>query len=372
MRLAINITIGLIVLAGAGYFAKGLIDNKRKPKPRVEKAKITVYVETVKNQTVPIVIPAHGTLTAVHKVELYAEVQGVFLESGKIFKPGQTYRKGDILLKLDGREYHASLVAQKSSLQNLITASLSDMKFDYPDSYVNWEKYLQAFDLNKPVPPLPKPLSQQESFFVTGRNIVTSYYNIKNMEERYRKYTIHAPYDGILTDAVVTRGTLVRSGQKLGEFIDPSVFELDVSISKSYSDLLRLGKNVTLNNINHTNSWEGLVVRINGKVDPSTQSVQVFIQVAGKSLKEGMYLEADLLAKEEPDAIEISRKLLVNNSQVFVVRDSTLSLIEVNPVHFTDKSVVIKGLEDGTTLLARSVMGAYNGMLVEVADQELN
>ena len=157
-----------------------------------------------------------------------------------------------------------------------------------------------------------------------------------------------------------------------GEFIDPSVYELDVSISKSYSGLLRIGKKVNLNNINHTTSWDGTVVRVNGKVDPSTQAVQVFIKVAGEGLKEGMYLEADLLAKEEVDAIEISRKLLVNNSQVFVVKDSTLNLIEVNPVHFTDKSVVVKGLENGTTLLARSVMGAYNGMLVEVADQKLN
>ncbi len=372
MRLAINIAIGLIVLVAAGFFAWNLINSRQRPKPIVEKAKTTVYVETVRNQTVPIVIPAHGNLMALHKVELYAEVQGIFQESGKIFKPGQTYRKGGILLRLDGREYQASLIAQKSNLQNLITASLSDMKFDYPDSYPNWERYLQNFDLNLPVPSLPEPLSQQESFFVNGRNIVTTYYGIKNMEERYRKYTIRAPFNGILIAAEVNLGTLVRSGQKLGEFIDPSIYELEVAISKGFSELLRLGKTVTLNNLDHTDQWDGTVSRVNGKVDPSTQTVQVFIQVAGRGLKEGMYLEADLLAKEEPDAIEISRKLLVNNSHVFIVRDSTLNLIEVRPVHFTDKSVVVKGLEDGTTLLARSVMGAYNGMLVEVADQQLN
>ncbi len=366
MRTFISIVLGLIAVSAAVFFAMGLINSKQRPKPKVEKAVASVYVDMVRNTTVPIIIPAHGNLTAVRKIELYAEVQGVFEESSKVFKPGQMYRKGNTLLKLDSDEYYASLVAQKSGLQNLITASMSDLKFDYQEAYPHWERYLQSFDLNNPVPPLPEPLSQQESFFITGRNIVTTYYNIKNMEERLRKYTIRASFDGILTEALVNPGTLVRSGQKLGEYIDPSLYELEVSISKSHSDLLRIGKKVDLINLDKTGTWTGEVARVNGKVDPSTQSVQVFIQVQGVELKEGMYLEASMLAKEEPNAIEISRKLLVNNNQVFVVQDDKLSLVMVKPLYFNDKNVVIKGLQDGTTILQRPVMGAYQGMLVNI------
>jgi len=366
MRTFISIVLGIIAISAAVFFAMGLINSKQRPEPKVEKAVASVYVDTVKNSTVPIIVPAYGNLTAVRKVELYAEVQGVLQESNKVFKPGQTYRKGNTLLKLDSEEYYASLVAQKSGLQNLITASMSDLKFDYQKAYPQWERYLRSFDLNKPVPPLPQPLSQQESFFITGRNIVTTYYNIKNMEERLRKYTIRASFDGILTEALVTPGTLVRSGQKLGEYIDPSAYELEVSISKSNSDLLRIGKKVALNNLDKTSSWTGEVVRVNGKIDLRTQTVQVFIQVVGAELKEGMYLEASLLAIEEPTAIEISRKLLVNNNQVFVVQDDKLSLVEVKLVYINDKNMVIKGLQDGTTILQRPVMGAYEGMAVKI------
>ena len=58
------------------------------------------------------------------------------------------------------------------------------------------------------------------------------YYSIKNIEKRLSKYNITAPFNGVLTEALVTKGTLIRPGQKLGEFIDTSVFEIELAIEK--------------------------------------------------------------------------------------------------------------------------------------------
>ena len=52
------------------------------------------------------------------------------------------------------------------------------------------------------------------------------------------------------------------------------------------------------------------MVRVNGKVDQVTQTIKAYVDVIHADLKEGMFLEADLVAKSEIDAIEISRKLL--------------------------------------------------------------
>lgn len=354
------------MLAASIFVARRLIDNKKGVKPEVAKAIASVYVDTVSNTTIPIVVPAHGNLTAVNKVELYAEVQGVFLRSSKAFKAGQMYRKGDILLEIDAAEYKASLVAQKSGLQALITSIISDLKFDYPKSYPNWLRYLESFDLNKPLVPLPEPLSKQENFYIAGKNIVTTFYNIKNMEERLQKYTMRAAFDGVLTDALVSLGTLVRSGQKLGEYIDPTVYELEVSLSKTFSDLLEVGKKVDLHNAEKTLSWVGEVARINSKVDPSTQSVQVFIRVSGSSLKEGMYMEARVQAREEPLAIETSRNLISDKNEIMIVEDNQLKMLVVKPTYFGDKTVVITGVPDGTVMLSKPIMGAYESMAVKI------
>jgi len=62
----------------------------------------------------------------------------------------------------------------------------------------------------------------------------------------------------------------------------------------------------------------------------------------------------------------MERKLLVNNESVYVFKDSIIDLVKVNPVFFTDNTVVIKGLEDGTPVLSKTVPGAYPGMKVTV------
>jgi RND family efflux transporter MFP subunit len=192
------------------------------------------------------------------------------------------------------------------------------------------------------------------------------------MEVRLSKYTIRAPFTGILTEALVTQGSLVRPGQKLGEFIDPSVYEMEIAVNATYKDLLQIGKKVKLHNLENTKSWMGKVVRVNGKVDQTSQTIKVYIELRSKELKEGMYLEAELVAKSEKEAFEIPRKVLVNNNSVYVVNDTVLKLTRVQPVYFKDQSVIIKGLPDGTKTLSKMVPGAYDGMTVRIYSETEN
>lgn len=366
MRKLILSAIGLVIILLAVLGAYLIIENSNKPKPRIEKVVKTVFAETVTNTTVPITIPANGTLVAKHKLELYSEVQGVFQSSAHDFKAGQPYRKGESLIRINSSEYYASVQSAKSDLYNLITSIMPDLRLDYPEVFPAWEAYLNNFDISKSVAPLPETNDEKANYFITGRGIVSSYYNIKNLEQRLSKYSIYAPFNGILTEALVTKGTLVRSGQKLGEYIDTSVYELELAISKTFSDLLQIGEKVELNTLEGNQTYTGNVTRVNGRIDQATQTIKVFVEVKGDNLKEGMFLEANLKAKDEPNAIKISRKLLVDESEIFIIKDSILDLIQVKPVYFSPKEVVIKGVPDGTKILSKSVPGAYAGMLVKV------
>jgi len=105
---------------------------------------------------------------------------------------------------------------------------------------------------------------------------------------------------------------------------------------------------------------------VNSLVDPASQTIPTFIQVRGKGLKEGMYLEADITAKEEQNTYELNRKLLVENNQVFVVNDTVLALVEVEPIYFKESTAVVKGLTDGMQILAKPIPSAYVGMKVKI------
>jgi membrane fusion protein (multidrug efflux system) len=371
MRPYITKILAVVILVGAFYGARLLTDSKKKTKPKLNTNIPTAIVTKAKNKVVPVSIIENGRLSAKYKIDLFAEVQGLMEVTPKEFKPGVTFKKGEVLVKVKSEDYFANLQAQKSVLQNLITSIMPDIKMDYPDAYDKWNLYLRSFDMNKSIAPLPEPESDKEKFFVTGKNIYTTYYSTKNMEIVYNKYILKAPFDGVLTEAQVTPGSLVRNGQKLGEFINPSVYELELAIGKDLTNAVQVGTEVTITNPeNVSQEWKGKVSRINGTINPSTQTIQIFVSVNGDDLQEGMYLEADIVGKARVDAIEVSRNLLIDNDKLYGVDlNSILFLDNVNVVHKSRSKVIVQGIDDGSWLLTKPIPGAYPGMKVMVKPQ---
>ena len=365
MRKLILAILGVLFITGSIYGAKMIINSKSKTRKAASKVIKTVFVDTVKNTSIPIIIPTNGNLVAKRRVEIYSEVQGIFKPGSKLFKPGEKYQKNEAFISINDTEYYANVQLAKSNLYNSIAAVLADLRLDFPEVFLKWEAYLKSYDLNKPTPKLPKMVSEKENYFITGRSIVSNYYTVKNLEQRLSKYTISAPFKGILTEALVTEGTLIRSNQKLGEFIDPSIYEMEVSLSKTFASLLDVGETVELNNLERTKKYSGIVSRVNGSINSATQTIAVYIEIKNSSLKEGMYLEANLNAKKEKNAIEINRGLLLDENKIFIVRDSVLDMIDVRPVYFSDTKVVLKEIPDGTIILSSPFPGAYVGMMVK-------
>jgi multidrug efflux pump subunit AcrA (membrane-fusion protein) len=367
MRNTILAILGVLTIVGAIFLGKYLINKNQKPRPKFNKQIKTVFVDNIDNKEIPIILSANGNLIARNKIEIFSEVSGVLKSSRKLFKTGTNYSKGETLLSINSDEFLASLKSQKSSLFNLVTAILPDLRLDYPKQFNKWEGFLKGFDMNTSTPKLPEFSSDKERYFISGRGVLTAYYNVKNLEVRLSKHQIRTPFSGILTEALVSPGTLVRVGQKLGEFIDPSVYEMEVSINSEFSELLKVGNSVALTNLEKTKNYTGKVVRVNGKVDQISQTIKAFIDVKHPDLKEGMFLEANLTAKSETEAVEIPRKLLVDNKAVYTVKnDSILSLVTVNPVYYGSETVVIKGLSNNDKILTQTLPGAFDGMIVKI------
>lgn len=367
MRKIILAILGVLAIFAALFFGNRLVEKNKRPKPKFKKQIKTVFVEKVVNKEIPIILSASGNLVAKNKIDLFSEVQGVLKPSKKAFKAGTNFYRGETLLSVNSDEFYASLQSQKSNLNNLITAILPDLRLDYPLQFKKWENYLKAFNMNKSIPKLPEFATDKEKYFISGRGVVTAYYNVKNLEVRLSKYQIRAPFSGILTESLVSSGTLVRVGQKLGEFIDPSVYEMEVAISSEFAGLLKVGNSVSLSNLAKTKQYIGKVVRVNGKINQVSQTIKAFIDVKHPNLKEGMFLEANLIAKSESEALEISRKLLVDNNAVYTVKnDSILSLVNIETVYFGAEKVIIRGLKNNAKILTQTLPGAFDGMIVKI------
>jgi len=355
--------LGFVVIALSFQLSKKIANSNPPPRRQAEKVVKNVFTKEVINGSYNVQIPSNGVLEAYQRIKITSRVQGLMQTINPLFKSGQSYRKGQILVQIASSEFNSNVIAQRASLYNLITSVIPDLQLDFPQAYQSWKTYLKEFDVEKATPPLPD-MDEDVRLFISGRGIISSYYSIQNLEKSLTFYTIRAPFDGVLVAANVTEGSLIRPGQELGDFIAPDHYELKVALPKSYVEKIDVGATVELKSIDTQKKYTGTVSRINAKVNTETQSVEVFIRVSSSELKEGVYLEALIGALEFNDVVALDRGLLNGDQELYLVEDDKLVLKKVEVAHFTDSHAVVHGLKDGVVVVAQPIIGAYQGMEV--------
>ncbi|WP_116109301.1 efflux RND transporter periplasmic adaptor subunit [Lewinella sp. IMCC34191] len=372
VRNLLKALVGLAIVV-VGYFGMMWLFTMKEDAPRkpVEKRTRTVETRRITNGELAATLDVQGRLQAYNKIQLFSEVGGTVLETGRPLKEGTYFPKGEVILKIDDEEARLNLQAQKATLMNAIASIMPDLKIDYPESFAAWESYLDEYSVDEPVPELPTAVDQAEKLFVAGRNLYTQYYGIKSLEERLSKYVLYAPFSGVLTEVMIDQGAVVRSGQALGELMATGYYEMVATVPLSDLEYLETGSQVTLYSEDIEGEWTGKIRRISDQIQAGSQTVEVYIGVSGKNLREGMYMRGEAAARTLDNVVEIDRTLLIDEEEVYVVRDdSLLTLVPVTVEKNNRQTAIVSGLSDGTHLLTSTVPGAFDGMLVRIAETE--
>ncbi len=346
------VVLVLVLLIGA-FFVSSILSSQnksdlRKASKKDIKNNSTIVVEN-KNYKFPII--SSGRIYAFNKVEIYAEVSGVLENNNNNkFKAGNKFNKGETLVKINSDVYYNSLLATKSNLLNQLTILLSDLKSESSDYYKVWLKYLENFDITKPLNPLPENLAQRQKIFLASHNILNLYYQIKGMEATYKKYKIEAPFKGVLTTANINSGTLVRSGQKLGEFINTSLFEIEVPIKYSDLNKIKIGGKAELISLNKKVIKDAKIVRINDAVDQQTQSVKIYIQSKNKKLIDGMFCDVKIYSGIDKKLAKIPINAISDNNNVKIKIGNSAKYVPVKIVDKTLTDYFVEGLENNSVV----------------------
>ena len=372
LRNVLKAVIGIVIVA-VGYFGMMWLFNQKEEAPRkpVEKRARTVETRRISNGELSATLDVQGRLQAYNKIQLFSEVGGTVLETGRPLKEGTYFPKGEVILRIDDQEARLNLQAQKATLMNAIATIMPDLKIDYPNSFATWEAYLDEYSVDEPLPELPTAVDQAEKLFVAGRNLYTQYYSIKSLEERLSKYVLYAPFSGVLTEVMIDQGAVVRAGQALGELMATGYYEMVATVPLSDLEYLETGSEVKLYSEDIDGEWTGKIRRISDQIQTGSQTVEVYIGVSGKELREGMYMRGEAAARTLENVVEIDRTLLIDEEEVYVVQDdSLLTLVPVTIEKNNRQTAIVSGLSDGTELLTSTVPGAFDGMLVRIAESE--
>ena len=366
----VSVIVGIVILIGGLYFSSQL--GKPQATEKTEKAPTTSapinYVHSLeaKNETLASEVIISGKVVARQKIDLYSEVTGTINKAGKEFREGIQFKTGELMLTLDDTEAQLELQASKSQLYSSLVALLPDLENDYSDNFQAWKSYVDAFDVNKPIKDLPQTKSAREKLYIGAKNIANQHINIKRQEFRLTKYNIYAPFDGVLSNTTVYEGALVRNGQQLGSLTYPSRYELEATASLYDIQFFKRGQKVNLYSEATQATWKGTVARFGKTIDANTQTQKVFITVNSSQLNEGMFLNGKITTKAIPDVVQLPRKLLVNNNSVYKIQEGKLALQNVEVVKINNNQMYVRGLADGTAIMAQIIAGAYDGMPVQV------
>ncbi len=305
----------------------------------------------VKNGSISNTALISGRVVPKNSTELFAEVQGSIQQGSDAFKTGTPFSKGQVLLRINSREFALNLEAQKSAFLNILTGMMPDLKADYPDNYQNWLAYVSSYASGKPLPPLPETKATSEKYFVTANQVYNTFYSIKAQEERLSKYSITAPFDGILTAALVDMGGLVSPGQPLGTFISEDDLEIEAGVALDVASALKIGDEITFRSNKLPGQWVGVVSRVNGTVDAKTQNITVFLALRGDNIKPGVYLEGQVGKEHYENAFTIESTLLSRDQNLLVLKDSTINKQEVRVLASKTDSLIVSGLNDNDQLI---------------------
>jgi len=349
-------------------------DEVKFPDPFVE-------VEKILPQSINIIIKSQGSVVPHKESQIFPEIIGpVVYVSSKLYE-GSSFNKGDILAKIDSKDYELDI----KSAEAILAAEKTKLSFEEAESNSareEWEKIGSGNpgDLTLRIPQLKQAQSGVEAAEA----------NLERLKRNLDKTIIKAPYDGLVRKKNIDIGTVVSPGYLLANIYATDYVEVKLSIPDG--DLAFLDIPLDGTEINVTNQakvdligsfggeniiWDGKIVRMEAEIDSKSRMAILIARVSDPynlskykiPLRVGQFVEAEIIGKKFNNIYTINRELIRNNNQVIIVSeiDTTLDFRLVNIIRYVDDFALInKGLDYEIPICKTNLDIMYNGMKVQL------
>ena len=367
----IVVVAAFIFIVGLAYGLMRFLAAQKeelKQRPAVE-AKRFVKAEPVKYTTIISQVAADGRLTSVAEVDIVAEASGRLQQGDVALKKGTRFSQGDVLFVVYPDEAALALKASKSQFLNTLANLLPDIRIDFPKHEEGYMEFFSSISLDHPLPPFPEVEDEKLRIFLTSRNVLSQYYNIRKDELQLSRRTTIAPFDGTFKEVSLEVGSYTNTGGRVAKAIRTDELELEVPVKRFDAAWVKIGDPVTVESDRRGLSWKGKVIRKSPFVDPNTQSQAIFIKIQNHrnpNLLSGEYLTAEFPGHPIENAMEVPRNVVFNTNEVFVIVEDKLEKRVANIIKENEKTLVFNGLEEGEVLVMQPLINVLEGTLVEM------
>ncbi|MBF0377245.1 MAG: HlyD family efflux transporter periplasmic adaptor subunit [Desulfamplus sp.] len=315
---AIRLILPILIIGAGIAFAKHLYDTKPVAK-RIKPVIPPPLVETIILQPIDhsVIINSMGKVISSQTISLKARVGGFVIETSPEFIPGGIYKKGDVIVKLDPKDFELVLKQQEAMLAKAEASLKLEMgKQDVARAELRLMqntsgKMIGNSDLALRVPQLEQIKADIASIKV----------DIEKARLNLERTTVKVPFNCTIIDVLIQEGSQISSQEPLATIaaIDEYRVETAVPVDQlkwidfSADNSLR-GSDVIITTADGI-KYQGFVIRLIGKLSDKSRLAKLLI-----TIEDPLYLkQSESLNQKEKKTIS------QNNQSKMINQNNTIS-----------------------------------------------
>lgn len=366
----------LVLLLGAAVAAY-LLNNRPEVKRHARKvATPTVEVIQLQPQDYRIEIESQGTVTPHTQTQLVAEVRGKVTEVAEQFRSGGFFDKGDVLLRIDDRDYVNAVTIADAELAKARVA-LREEQARAEQARLDWERLGSG--------EAPSPLVLRKPQLDSARAAVAAAEaRLRQARTDLERTRLVAPYSGRVLEKKADMGQFLTPGSVVGSVYATDYVEVELPLSEDElkwldMPLVRPGGNPDITGPevrlhNGGNEWQGHIVRATGAVDTRTRQQSVVARVDApyasqkQPLQIGQFVTATIAGPVLKGVYVIPRPAVRGGNEIMMVdSENKLKRLKVTPTWVGKDDVVVKNLTKDLKLVTTPVSYLVDDTEVKIA-----
>ncbi|ACV27608.1 efflux RND transporter periplasmic adaptor subunit [Kangiella koreensis] len=346
-KVLLTYVLPLAIIVVASFVTYKMLSSKPVAfnRPNIEQVEV-VDVEALKLVDHQIFVDSYGIIEPTTAGNLVAQASGVVTWVAPNFESGRLFNKGDILLKIDRRDYEIEVTIAESEVANAQLA-LNEEIARSDQALRDWKKINPNREASALVLRQPQMASAQAQLAAAKARLAKAKLNLS-------RTNIQAPYDGYMVQKLSDLGQLVNSNMPVASIFASNSLEVRLPVASNRVGYLQFGDEENKPKIRliadfagEQKVWLADLDRTDSVIDDTTRQWFVTAKLPGSILKDEPYLKAGQFVSAQiegrllQDVFVIPSKLISQNNEVFIFSEGQLRRQKVAVLwKGEDKSVV--------------------------------
>ena len=344
---------------------------------------LSVDVAVAVKETVTVEVQAQGTVNALRETNIMAEVSGRIIETADNFLVGGFVAEGDVLLRIDPRDYQTDLLRAQASVESA-ESNLAQERGRAEVALREWKRLPSGSQRSEEAKELYLRKPQLE---LAEAQLLAAMADLNTARDRLERTIIKAPYNAVIRAKHSELGQFVGAGSRLVDVFSVDQAEVRLPIPQSKLEYLALpgvegyaGENAidlytdVAGDVKH---WPATLHRTEGVFDDRSRVLYTVARIEdpyalkhpGRApLRLGTFVNANISGRAFDDIVVLPRHILRAGNNLWIVdennilRNRQVSILRTGD----DEIFVTAGLDVGERVSLTSVDASLNGSEVRI------